>query len=301
MSSWIGQVGDSLRTIYDEMKREMFAGGYLQVDETPVKYLSPGNGRTKQGYLWAYLSPGRAILFDWNTGRGAGCLRPMLEGFEGRVQCDGYAAYTAYNDWRIANKLTRLPLHACWAHARRKFVEARGVPLADEVLLEIQKLYRVEDKLREGGVSVEQRRLQRSKHSKPAIDQIESLMSQASHVLPQSPMGKAVGYTRSLWPKLTSYIDHGQVEIDNNLVENAIRPTALGRKNYMFFGSAEAGQASAIIYSVVQTCRMLEINVRDYLVDVFNRLPYATANEAREMTPSKWKLVLEHQAATNAA
>ena len=297
MCSWLWQMGHWLLTIYDEMKKEAFATGYLQIDETPVKYLSPGHGRTKQGYLWAYHAPGQAVLFDWQTGRGIPCLASMLEGYRGAVQCDGYRVYPAYNNSLPLEK--RLVLYACWAHVRRKFYEARkDSPFASEILAQIQVLYRIERGLRKRSATADERKAVRQEQSRPVVEAIGTAIEQhtAQH-LPQGPTGSAVRYARNLWPMLIRFLDDGRVEIDNNLVENAIRPVALGRKAWLFFGSDEAGAPAAVIFSIVETCRKLGINPREYLLDVLARLPSLSAAQARELTPAKWRAARAAKAA----
>lgn len=297
MCSWLWQMGHWLTTIYDQMKIDAFASGYLQVDETPVNYLSPGHGSTKKGYLWVYHAPGHAVIFDWQTGRGAKCLESMLDDYSGIVQCDGYNAYPAYNNTRPLDD--RLVLHACWAHVRRKFFDARkDSDFARMMLRSIQDLYRIESRLRKEAASPDQRQAVRQEQSRPIIETIgKAIKEHESSHLPQGLTGKAVRYTSNLWPVLTGFLDDGRIEIDNNLVENAIRPTAIGRKNWLFFGSDEAGAPAAIIYSIVETCRKLDINPREYLLDVLSRLPSLSANQARELTPAKWAAAQQAQAA----
>jgi len=296
MCSWIWKVGHWLTTIYDEMKKEAWANGYLQIDETPIRYLDPGFGKTRQGYLWAYHAPGQAIVFDWRTGRGSDSLKAMLRDYQGDVQCDGYQVYQSYNHSRGQDR--RLTMHGCWAHVRRKFFEAKDdSPFALEILTDIQGLYRIETQLRAEGATPG-RRHQLRQESRPLVEQIlQKVSDHRQRYLPQGHTGKAVTYLYNQSPVLSGFLDNGRIEIDNNLVENAIRPTAIGKKNWLFIGSADAGYQSAVIYSVVETCRKLAINPREYLLDVLPRLPALKAYEARQLTPSQWLAARSKQVA----
>jgi transposase len=233
MARWIGLAADWLRTIYESIHTGVMAGGYVQVDETPVEYLSPGNGQTKQGYLWACKRPGCDVSFTWATTRAARCLDRIIPAdFTGTVQCDGYAAYPSF-----ANRSEgRITLAACWAHARRKFHESlEAAPQqAGWLLLQIQHLYRIEKQLREAKAGPQQRQAVRASQSRMIIERIHRALSRIKlkgRHLPQSALGKAIDYTLTMWPMLTVYLEDGRVEIDNNPVENAIRPTAIGKKN----------------------------------------------------------------------
>ena len=185
----------------------------------------------------------------------------------------------------------KVELAACWAHVRRKFFEAKDeTALAKLVLKQIQALYRIEDELREQQATPDIRRTTRQEKSLPILVELEKELRKAhEQYLPQSLTNKAVRYTLDLWTRLLVYTRHGHMQIDNNLVENAIRPTAVGKKNWLFFGSSEAGQTSAVLYSLLGSCRMLDINPQEYLLDVLPRLPTMTNQTAHLYTPAKWK------------
>jgi len=288
MSGWMWHIGNWLNPVYQEMKEELRASGYLQVDETCIRYLVPGSGKSHSGYLWVYHAPGLGVLFDWHTGRSALCLENILEGYAGDLQCDGYQAYRTFQSQQAED--LRCRLFACWAHARRYFFNAKDESICSaEVLREIKALYEIETQLRQSGATHEQRKSCRDKEAKPILEKLKSVLdgNVAKH-LPQSLTGKAISYTLNLWDELVKYADTGHVEIDNNLVENAIRPSAIGKKNWLFFGSANSGQTSAVIYSILETCRKLDINPNEYITDVLSRLPTLTAKQARDLTPSKW-------------
>ena len=288
MCGWVWRTAQWLQIIYEEIRRELQRLGYLQVDESPIKYLSPGHGKTKTGYLWVYLAPGIGVYFEWHASRGSKCLAGSLGNFDGVMQTDGYTAYQSYNGTRADDR--KLTHACCWAHARRKFHAAmEGSALARAILKDIQELYRVESELREGGATAEEREFKRKSESAPILAVIkQKIESQRSQHLPQSLTGKAISYTLGIWDNLCVYIYNGAVEIDNNLIENAIRPSALGKKNWMFFGSENGGWQNAVMYTITANCKMHGINPEEYLTDVLSQLPHITAAQARELTPAKW-------------
>jgi transposase len=290
MARWLGLAADWLRPIYEHIHTGVMAGGYVQIDETPVEYLSPGNGQTKQGYLWACKRPGADVSFTWATSRAARCLDRIIPAdFSGTVQCDGYAAYPSF-----ANRSEgRITLAACWAHARRKFHEAtESTPQqAGWMLLQIQHLYRIEKQLREVKAGPQQRQAVRSSQSRMITERIHRALTRFKlnrRHLPQSAMGKAIDYTLTMWPMLLVYLEDGRVEIDNNPVENAIRPTAIGKKNWLFIGEAEAGQRSAILFTIIEACRSRGIDPQTYLREVLTRLPTLTNRQIKDVTPEAW-------------
>ncbi|HTI98977.1 MAG TPA: IS66 family transposase [Dongiaceae bacterium] len=291
LARWVELAADWLQPIYEQIRTGVLAGGYVQVDETPVAYLAPGNGKTKQGYLWTGSRPGGDVFFHWATSRAAACLEAVVPAtFTGTLQCDGYAAYRTF----ATGHPQPLVLAGCWAHVRRKFYEAReSTPrLAGWVLGQIQHLYRIEARLREQRTGPAWRAAVRASESRPIVQRIKrallKLKASGRH-LPQSPLGTAIDYTLGLWPTLEVYLTDGRVEIDNNLVENAIRPTALGKKNWLFIGEADAGQRSAIIYTLIESCRRRGLDPFAYLRDVLTRLPKMTNHQVPEVTPAAWQ------------
>jgi len=287
MGDWMYRLAQMLAMIYEAIRAEIRTENYLQIDETPVHYQNPGNGKCSQGYLWPYHAPGKAVFFEWHTRRASTCLDKTLNGFSGVVQSDGYTAYGSY--------LKRHPeadveLAACWAHARRKFHEAQNEsPFAARMLQEIQELYKIEASLRDDPTN--DRRAVRQKESLPILHRIGlQLQADQPKHRPQSQTGKAIDYTLRLWSKLLVYTEHTEVEIDNNLVENAIRPTAIGKKNWLFFGSADAGKTSAIFYTLTETCRKLDLNPDEYLRDIARQLPTMTNQTAKSFTPAAWRV-----------
>lgn len=286
MSGWMFRLAQMLAMIYEAIRDELRAGGYLQIDETPVNYLNPGSGKCGQGYLWVYTTPKGNVFFEWHTGRSAGCLEKTLASFKGFIQHDGYIAYDSFMRKHPESGITAV---ACMAHARRNFYEARTESGTACLILEkIAELYRIETQLREDP-KIDRRTL-RQKESVPVLDSIHThLLEAAGKHLPKSRTAQAIDYALTRWAQLTVYTNHSELEIDNNPVENAIRPTALGRKNWLFFGSAEAGQTSAVFYSLIGSCKAMGIVPEEYLKEVFAVLPEMTNQTAREWTPAAWK------------
>ncbi len=232
-------------------------------------------------------------MFHWATTRATEVLQKIVPvDFADTIQCDGYTSYRTFLK-RHGHPVT---LAACWAHARRKFFEAAqtGAHKADALLIVhmIKGLYAVEKKLRESGASPKLRRNQRQLESRPIIERLrarlESWIKCRRH-LPSSQMAKAIDYTLTLWADLCVYLEDGRIEIDNNLVENAIRPTAVGKKNWLFIGDANAGERSAIIFTVIEACRSRGIDPFEYLRDVFTRMPTMAAKDYPTLTPEAWQ------------
>jgi len=289
MVQWTAQSVRLLSGISDCLKRQMQGRRYVQVDETPVRYQDPNlRGRCGQGYLWTALVPGQCVVYEWHTSRAARCLDSLLgEGFAGKLQCDGYSAYPAF-----AKGKGTVDLLGCWAHARRNFFEAQeqAPRVAGWFLNQIGLLYRWEEELRRNRAGPVLRQVQRSSHHRMVIERLSRALKKLQpRYLPQSLLGQAIGYTLNQWPMLEGFLEHGEVEIDNNLVENAIRPTALGKKNWLFFGSEEAGQRSAVIYTLIENCRLHGVEPYTYLKDVLERLPRTTNREVEQLTPLKWQ------------
>lgn len=287
LATWVELSAFWLQPIYEAIKNGVFADGYAQVDESPVRYLVPGLGKTDQGYLWTVCRPGRGVFFHWETSRAADCLENVIPvDFRGTLQCDGYNAYGAFAARRKDIKLT-----ACLAHIRRKFYEAReqDPQVAGFLLKHIQNLYRIEDRLRRRRAGPALRQAVREAESCPIFQRIQrTLMAVRARYLPQSAMGRAISYALTQWSRMELWLTDGQIEIDNNSVENAIRPTALGKKNWLFFGDAGAGQRSAILYTIIENCRLSGIDPYAYLRDVLTRLPTMTNHQVAELTPLAW-------------
>lgn len=293
MVLWTGQCVVLLEALVLCIKRELQQSPYVQVDETPVRYLDPElPGRCGQGYLWTALVPGQCVVYEWHASRAAACLDALLgKDFKGKVQCDGYSAYPAF-----AKDKAGVKLFGCWAHARRGFFEAKeqAPQIAGWLLHQIGILYEWEEQLRESRAGPNEREALRASHSRMVMQRLRRALEKLKpRYLPQSPLGQAISYALNQWPLLESFLDHGEVEIDNNLVENAIRPTAIGKKNWLFFGSEAAGQRNAVIYTLIQNCRMHGVEPCSYLKDLLERLPTTTNQQVAELTPLKWQQARE--------
>ena len=218
-----------------------------------------------------------------------------MQGFEGYLQTDGYGAYDAFG------KNKKISLIHCMAHARRKFEHAKDnhKVLAEHVLTEMQKLYTVERISREAKLSIEDRRNERQKKALPVLEALGKWMQEEyTKVNPKSTLGEALFYSISRWEKLSAYAEDGMLEIDNNLVENAIRPVAVGRKNYLFAGSHEAAKRSAMMYSFMASCKKNEVNPYEWLSDVLNRISAYPINKVEDLLPGNWKKLNQQKSET---
>ena len=277
-----------LKPLYQRIHASLLTGSYLQADETPVKYLAPGTGKTGQGYLWVLHRPGGDVLYQWHPGRGSGCLTELLGSFRGILQCDGYAAYGTH-----ASNHPGIVLAACWAHVRRKFYEAlqTGQILAAGPIKTIGRLYAIEKELRQSRAGPMERTAIRQQQSAPLLETLRmDLIRLRGHatVLPKSPLGRAIDYALALWPKLEVFVRHGEVAIDNNPIENTIRPTAVGKRNWLFVGGEDTGERSAVIYTLIESSKRHGHEPYAYLRDVLERLPGMKASELDALLPENW-------------
>src|ERR1700683_4857384 len=288
MVQWTGQSVRLLSAISRCLKEQLQRSPYVQVEETPVRYQDPDlPGRCGQGYLWAASVPGRGVVYEWHASRAARCLDSLLgSDYQGKLQSDGYSAYPAF----VKNK--EVELFGCWAHARRGFFEAQeqAPKVAGWFLNKIGQMYGWEKQLRLSRAGPALRQAHRRAHSRMVVERLHRVFQGLRpRYLPQSPMGQAITYALNQWATLERFLNHGEVEIDNNLVENAIRPTALGKKNWLFFGSEKAGQRSAVIYTLLENCKRHGVEPYTYLKDVLERLPSTTNQAVGQLTPLNWK------------
>ena len=287
LDGWVMRVGELLRPITGAMAKELLAGNYIQADETPVGVQSERvRGKNHQAYLWQYSRPGAAAVFDFRLGREREGPKRFLGNFEGILQSDGYAAYDHVGGPKIVHA-------ACWAHARRKFFQAVELNPQDQtaigIVAQIDDLFEIDEKAREQALSQQERHLLRLEKSKALLDHIKiQIQSARSSALPKSVLAKACNYALTLWTRLTRFLEHPELELSNNLAENAMRPVALGRRNWIHIGSKEAGPRVAAIISVVETCRRLKIPVRGYLASILPGLADFPINRIAELTPSAW-------------
>lgn len=288
-SDWIMRGWGHLRPLWELLRLVVINHKYLQVDETPIKVLDRNhkNG-IHQGYMWLYHAPvDRLVLFDYRKGRDQSGPREMLADFKGIIQTDGYTVYDSLYATHPDIHLT-----FCMAHARRKFVDAvkDDEKQANHVLDEIQKLYLLEARMRDGAMNWEQRTQLRKEHAEPVLEELGKWLEEHQYSYrPKSPMGKAIEYARKRWAGLSAYVLHGQMEIDNNLVENAVRPLAVGRKAYLFAGSHQAAEMTAAMYSFMASCKKNKINEFDWLKDVFERIQSHKQKDLYQLLPSNWE------------
>ncbi len=278
LANWMIRCGELVQPLVNLMTERILEQPWVHMDETPVQVLKePGKTAQSKSYMWVLGAgaPGqRAVVFRYDPTRTGAVPTDMLDGYRGTLMVDGYSGYEPVCN---AQSLTRL---GCWAHARRKFVEAKKAQpkgktgRADQALAYIQKLYRVERQAKDG--TAEQRKQLRQEKAKPLIAQLKQWLEKTSpRVPPQSSLGKALFYLDHQWPRLIRYLDDGQYPIDNNFLENAIRPFAIGRKNWLFANSQAGARASANLYTLIETAKGHGLEPYHYLRRVFTALPRA--------------------------
>lgn len=286
--NWINTAGYFLEPLYLKHKELVLNSTYLHADETTIQVLdSDKKGATHQGYYWAYQSHvDKLVIFEYQRGRGEQGPREMLHYFKGFLQTDGYHVYES-----LCKGKSIVLIH-CMAHARRKFYEAlkNDPKRAAYALTEIQRLYAIEKHIQEKKLEEKVKLAYRKKYALPILKDFEKWMEQAiQEVLPKSPIGKALNYTLPRWERLSLYASTSLLHIDNNPVENSIRPIAIGRKNYLFAGNDKAAQRAAMFYSLLATCKLHQVNPYEWLCDVLNRLPECRMNQIEMLLPQNWK------------
>ncbi|MFN3529074.1 MAG: IS66 family transposase, partial [Bacteroidia bacterium] len=273
-----------LQILYDYCHGLLKAQTYLQVDETTIKVQDPKlKGSTHLGYYWAYYAPITQLsLFEYKPGRGGKHVWETLSAFRGYMQTDGYAGYN-----QIAARPDIVHL-SCMAHIRRKFFDAQNndKARAQKALLYIQKLYAIESKATELQLTAEQRKELRLTEALPIINEMGKwIAAENKLVLPKSAIGKAFYYAIERWEEMSNYLLDGNLLIDNNLIENQIRPIALGRKNYLFAGSHEAAQRAAVIYTFMAQCKLAKVNPNEWLAYVLTNLQTTKINQLEKLLP----------------
>jgi transposase len=287
LDGWVMRVGDLLIPVVGAMGRELLNGTYMQADETPVDVQTHDKrGKNHQAYLWQYGAPEGNVVFDFRLGRGREGPKKFLGSFGGILQTDGYAAYENVGGPKMVHA-------ACWAHARRKFFEAVKVNpddrAATRIVAHINALFAVDAEARAGPLGQAARHLLRQEKSKPLLAVIRQEIEAAkAGALPASTLGKAASYTLTLWHKLSCFLDHPELELSTNLAENSMRPLVIGRKNWIHVGSEQAGPKVAAILSVVESCRRLQVPVRDYLAAILPGLADLPIQLVSKLTPSAW-------------
>lgn len=288
MAQWIGICGVRLAPLAEALKDCILGHDVVHADETPVKLLAPGKGKTSRADVWVYRTTNfvaqRAVFYDFSTGRGGENARRVLQGFGGTLVTDDFSGYHALQSQGVTAAL-------CMAHARRKLFEAHqcnASPIAGHALALIAKLYEIEREVRE--LAPEARRLWRQQHAKPVTQALHGWLSEQRAKLAKADVtAKAIDYALSNWPGLTRYLDDGQVPIDNNAAENAVRPLAVGRKNWLFVGSQQAGERAAVVLSLIESAKLNGHDPWAYLKDVFERLPTLKQRDLAQLLPHHWR------------
>lgn len=285
LDGWVLKVGELLIPMVAAMRQELVNGRYIQADETPVDVqMREGRGKNHQAYLWQYSRPGATVVFDFRLGRGRDGPKQFLGQFEGLLQTDGYAAYDQIGGPNMVHA-------ACWAHARRYFFDAVQLnphdPVAIQIVVRMDELFGIDAEARDQGRDHAGRHTLRQEKAKPLLEEIRSQIEAArANALPAGTLAKACNYTLTFWKKLTRFLEYPELELSNNLAENSMRPVAIGRKNWIHVGSPQAGPKIAAILSVVESCRRLNLPVRDYLGAILPGLADLPIQRLRELTPA---------------
>lgn len=285
INNWFSSVCKLLEPLHNELKKQIQQNSYIQADESPMPVLTKDKpGSTHKGYQWVYHSPpDKLVFFDYRKSRDRSGPTEFLKNFSGILQTDGYAAY---NDF---GKHLNITLSACWAHVRRKFEHAlkNYQAVAKPIMLKIQSIYAIERRIKDENFTEEEILEIRQKESKPIIEELEALLfAQKDNILPKSDIGKAINYALSLMPRLKVYFTDARVLIDNNLVENTIRPLALGRKNYLFAGSHEGAQRAAMMYSFFGSCKLNKVEPYLWLKTTLEKIQDYNIQNIKELLPN---------------
>lgn len=289
LASWSGQAGAALIPLYDAHRKFVLSCSVVHADETPVAMLDPGAGKTKRAYIWAYarsgfdVSPG--VVYEFCVGRGAKYPLEFLKDWSGTLVCDGYGGYD-----KVMDEERRIGA-GCLAHARRKFdelIKDNLSPVGTQAIQRIAALYKIEREIK--GLSVQDRHAARQSSSKPLCKDLHEWLKLERLRVPEgSATAKAIAYSLNRWDALTAYLDNGAVQIDNNHIENLVRPWAMGRKAWLFAGSELAGQRAAVVMSLLQSAKLHGHDPWAYLKDVLTRLPGHINSRIDELLPHRWQ------------
>lgn len=285
LTGWISSVCALIAPLGDALNNRVLQSGYLHADETSIKVLDKDKkGTTHKGWFWAYQDSRQGLVFfDYQPSRNKDGPDMILKDFKGYLQTDGYETYTHFDDMKGITQLN------CIAHARRKFSESldNDAGRAGYALQQIGLLYDIERKAKDW--SVEERLEIRQREAVPILESLGKWMKeQYAQLTPQSAIAKALAYSIKRWDKLSLYVKDGILAIDNNPVERSIRPVAIGRKNYLFCGSHEAARRTAMLYSLIGTCKLHNVNPHEWLVDVLTRIATHPINRIDELLPHIW-------------
>ena len=296
LSDWIGRCGVELEPLTNALKQVVLQQQVLHADETPVTIMQMGDDekKPKKGYVWAYATtqynPVHAVIYDFQPSRSGQHAEEFLKGWQGHLVCDDYSGYKArFKSGDVIEV-------GCMAHARRKFHELHVTgksQIAEQALLMIQRLYAIEAELRKKtDGTAEHRREYRQQYSQPVMQQLYEWLNQHQLTVPSSsPTARAINYSLKRWPALSRYLDNGNLPIDNNWLENQMRPWALGRKNWLFAGSLRSGQRAANIMTLIQSAKLNGLDPYAYLSDVLKRLPTHKVTQIEELLPHRCKFI----------
>ena len=301
MAQWIGICGVRLAPLAQALKQFILGHAVVHADETPVQLLVPGRGKTKRAYVWVYRTTNfmaqRAVLFDFCASRSGEHPQRVLQEFKGTLVTDDYSGYHAIQAQGVITGAL------CMAHARRKLFEAHklnGSEIAAQAVALIAKLYEVERESRE--FEPQARRLLRQSRSRPIADALHAwILAQRQALAKSDATAKAIDYSLSNWRALTRYLDDGNVPIDNNAVENSIRPLSVGRKNWLFVGSQQAGERAAVMLSLIESAKLNGHDPWAYLKDVFERLPTLKNRDLELLLPHNWRPATNDDASATTA
>ena len=292
LSEWVGQCGVQLEPLAEALKQIILQQQVIHADETPVTVMQIAEKKPKKGYVWAYATTQynsiQAVIYDFQPSRSGQHAENFLKGWQGQLICDDYSGYKA----RFASG--QMIEVGCMAHARRKFHELHVTGkslIAEQALQLIQQLYQIEAELREiPDCSAEQRHQRRQQDSQPIMRQLYVWLKEYQDKVPKSsPTAKAINYSLKRWSALSRYLDDGNLPIDNNWIENQMRPWALGRKNWLFAGSLRSGQRAANIMTLIQSAKLNGLDPYAYLSDVLKRLPTHKMKDIEALLPHNWK------------
>lgn len=288
LGAWVGSCGVQLQPLVDALKADILKHRVVHADETPVQMLQPGHGKTHRAYLWAYAAGAfddtKAVVYDLCASRAGENAKAFLGTWRGSLVCDDFSGYKQL----MAQGVTEV---GCLAHARRKFFDlhtATKSPVAQRALEHIAQVYEIERELK--ACSADERQRARQEHSKPLLDTLHAwLLSTRQKVTDGTATAKALDYSLRRWQALTRFVDDGQLPVDNNHIENQIRPIAIGRNNWLFAGSLRAGQRGAAVMSLIQSARLNGHDPYSYIKDVLTRLPTQRASLIHELLPHRWQ------------
>ena len=302
LCDWAAQTAAALKPLYERMHDRLLESAVIHTDDTPVDALEPKTGGRHTGRFWVYVGDAQNpyCLFDYTASRSRDGPMAFLGDWSGYLQADAFSGYDGIYLGRTGGRVVEV---ACWAHARRKFYDARTTdpPTSTRALAYIRLLYDVEDQIRQGELDAPERASRRQAQAQPRLTEFKEWLGRlgrenGGHVMPKSPMGEAVGYALNQWDALNVYLTDGRLSIDNNVAENALRRVALGRKNWLFVGSDNGGRTAAVLYSLISSCKRHKVEPWTYLRDVLTRIPLiSTQGQLDDLLPDRWQTLREKE------